>query len=265
MSKLITKFLLPYVALLGFIDPVHAEGIVTDLSKHEVAIRSNFTGADILVFGAIERAGDSASTGPADVVIEVTGPETTETVRRKDKVSGIWMNYEATRFERVPGFYAVLSSRPLENIAPASLLKVEQLGFNNISFGKAWSSVLGGEENLRTPDEVAPFSTAILRSRAKDKLYVADSNGVVFMGDTLFRASIPLPASVPVGLYTVKVYLLRDGHVVDAISSPLLIAKSGVERVIYRFAYGQPFLYGIVAVLLAIFAGWTAALIFREH
>lgn len=253
------------IVLLTLGASAHAEGIVTDLSRHEVAIRSNFTGADILVFGAIEQAGDSARTGPADVIIEVTGPETEEIVRRKDNVSGIWLNYEATRFERVPGFYAILSSRSLESIAPSSLLKVEQLGFNNISFGKAWASVLGGSESLRTPDEVAPFSTAILRSRAKDKLYVADPNGVVFMGDTLFRASIALPASVPVGLYTVKVYLLRNGDVVDAISSPLLIAKSGVERVIYRFAYGQPFLYGIVAVLLAIFAGWTAALIFREH
>ncbi len=85
--------------------------------------------------------------------------------------------------------------------------------------------------------------------------------GVTFLGQTLFRATVDIPANVPVGLYTAKVYLLQEGQVIDTISSPLYIDKRGLERFIYRMAHSDPLLYGLVAVLVAAFAGWLASAI----
>jgi hypothetical protein len=69
---------------------------------------------------------------------------------------------------------------------------------------------------------------------------------------------------VPVGTYTIQVYLVSDDVVIAAQSTPLFIAKSGVERELYDFANNQPFFYGIAAILVALFSGWLAATIFRK-
>src|SRR5690606_22696081 len=42
------------IAWLGHPTEARSEELVTDLSEHLIAIRSNFTGTQILVFGAVE-------------------------------------------------------------------------------------------------------------------------------------------------------------------------------------------------------------------
>ena len=92
-----------------------AEDLVVDLSAPVVAITTGFTGADLLLFGVVGGAGD--------VVVVVRGPARDETVRRKKRIGGIWVNHAQITFEQVPSFYATAANRPLnEFVTPEFLL-----------------------------------------------------------------------------------------------------------------------------------------------
>ncbi len=258
------------LALIGFLVPLlsgvsaHADQLVTDLSQHQISIRSNFTGTEILIFGAIEAEDPDDLARERDIVVVVTGPEGAVTVRRKDRVAGIWVNYDAVTFERVPAFYAVASTRPLSRIASMDTRSIEGLGLDHIRFGGATGSGPTGLVTDLSSIDRATFAAALLNTKSRTGLFRTEPSGVAFLGRSLFRATVSIPANVPNGLYTAKVYLISDGAVSDAASAPLYIVKSGIERAIYGFAHEKPFLYGIFAVVFATFAGWAAALIFRD-
>ena len=50
----------------------------------------------------------------------------------------------------------------------------------------------------------------------------------------------------------------------SAQTTPLFVSKVGVEAEIFDFAYEQSALYGIIAILVALMAGWLAHIAFRR-
>lgn len=248
--------------------PVRAQGLVTSLSEHLVSITSSFTGDNILVFGAVGEI-DDPSMSPFekyDVVIVVRGPVEPVTVWQKGRIAGIWANQKSVSFRNVPGFYAVATTSPLREIARESLLSRHQLGLDYLDLARARAE--DGEQDAPGREagdlQAGPFQAALIRNRQRTALYVQEEGAISFLGDRLFRWTVSLPATVPVGNYKVEVYLLRGGQVVAAQFSPLFVYKAGLERRIYGFAYDWPFLYGIAAVLIALSAGWLANAVFRD-
>jgi hypothetical protein len=43
----------------------------------------------------------------------------------------------------------------------------------------------------------------------------------------------------------------------------IFVRKEGLERFIFTMAHEQPLLYGLLSLLLAGIAGWTASAVFR--
>ena len=87
--------------------------LVPDISARKVEIRYSFTGAQLLLFGAIVYPGGRPPSRPADIVVVLRGPVQPILVREKQKIAGIWMNADSNRFRSAPSFYAVASSRPI--------------------------------------------------------------------------------------------------------------------------------------------------------
>lgn len=257
------RFLLAALALAAGLTSLPgkacAEELVTDLSEHLVAIESTFTGTEILLFGAVEAESLEALRQPRDVVVVVRGPSERVIARRKARVGGIWLNYDARSFERVPAYYAVASTRPLEAIADTEILERHEIGAANLRF------VTGDDGVALTDKSLAPFRLALIRLKARAGLYRSQTGGVTFLGDTLFRANVAIPANVPVGNYTAEVYLFREGRLIHAQSSPLYVSKSGFERFVFNLANRHPTLYGFLAVIAALLAGWLAAEAFRRR
>ena len=90
-----------------------AEPLVADLTSHLIGISTGFTGASVVLFGATD--------GGGDIVVVVRGPARDLTVRRKSRVGPIWINTRQFIFEDVPGFYALATSRPIEEISNSSV------------------------------------------------------------------------------------------------------------------------------------------------
>lgn len=237
-----------------FAPPLRAEEIVMGLSAEEVGITATFDGSDILVFGAVKREAPlPPDAGPLDVIIAVTGPVTTVTVRRKDRHFGIWINTEAARIDAAPSFYAVATTRPLD----VALRDVDDLRFA-ISIPRAIRSI-GNEV-----DDTAAFTEALIRIRDREGLYQVLEGAVSLTEETLFRTQIALPANLIEGNYQARIFLTRDGRVIDSIETPISVRKIGLERWLFNLAHTLPLAYGLLTISLAIVLGWVASVAFSS-
>lgn len=239
-----------WAAALGLCRPGAAQDLVADLSDHVIAINTGFTGTKVLLFGATE--------GEGDVAVVVRGPIDRATVREKDRVAGVWLNHASMKFGGVPGFYAVASSKPLEQLAAPNVLERAGIGLKYLQL------VPGEDDREAGPEAVTAFRDALIRGLQRDGLYVTDTGQVSFLSGRLFRTRIDFPANVPTGQYQVEAYLFRGGQVVDAQTTPLIVGKVGLGAEIYEFAQGEPALYGLAAIIVAVAAGWLASVVFRR-
>lgn len=239
--------LLLCLTLLLFGGTARAQQLVADLTDHLVAITTGFHGANVTLFGAIE--------GGGDVVVVVRGPERETVVRRKSRNAGIWLNTRSVSFGNAPGFYQLFSTKPVEEIVPASLRQLNEIGLDQLKLNPV---------GRFSHEEVPNFRTALIESLQAEGLYGHGSGRVEMLGDKLFRATLAFPPSVPTGTYTIQVYLLRKGDIIAAQTTPLIISQTGFEADVNQFATEQAVLYGIVAVLAAAMAGWGASFLFRN-
>jgi uncharacterized protein (TIGR02186 family) len=235
--------------------PISQETVQSDISTREIAIQSNFTGIEILIFGSIDFS-DSRTPGEGkyDVITVVRGPDEPVVVRKKERVAGIWVNGPGKTYGTVPGFYAVLSSRPFRAIASDATLKRLGIGLSDLDFGRY---------TMGDPEEQASRS-AMIRLKERSKLFQEVDDGVTFIGRSLFRATVALPVNVPVGRYTVDVYLFRDGQVASKSQGSLEVTKAGIEALVYSLAFKHPFLYGLLGVALAVLMGLIGWYAFRR-
>lgn len=230
-------------------DPTVAAALTDDL----ISITSRFTGARIDVFGVVNGLGPDD-----DVVVVVRGPQAPIMLMRKQRVVGVWLNGRPTRFEGAPAYYATASTRPIEEIAPREELARHDIGIENAPLRPI------GEDVARVLSELEEYRAAIVRIKAGDGLYRDVPGGVDVYDGGLFRARVLLPPGSPVGRYRADVFVFRDGVSAARRSTELQVQKVGLERFLYDAAHGQPLLYGISAVLLALGAGWVAAAVYRR-
>ena len=241
--------------------PPGQENVQADVSTRSVAITSSFTGTEIVIFGAIDNARHTSNEDEQyEIVITLEGTRQRLVARRKAHVAGIWVNTQSITFSDVPSYYAIASTRPLDEIADPIVLRQRDIGFEQIQM----QPEAGWATGLATED-LRQFRRAVIRLKQRERLYVYHEFGVRFVGRSLFRATIDLPANVPVGPLATRVYLFRQGRLIDVFESRVRLAREGLERYLYDFAFGYPMLYGIFAVLLAAGAGLAASSLFKRN
>jgi uncharacterized protein (TIGR02186 family) len=224
------------------------EALVADLSSHLIGISTGFTGTSIVLFGATDGGG-------GDIVVVVRGPARELSVRRKRRVGAIWINTRQVTFGDVPGFYAVASSRPVEEITSPGTRAANEIGVENLRLKAV----------TRANDQrIAEFRAALVDTEEREGAFPRTAGKVDFLGNRLFRTTIAFPANVPTGTYGIAVLLVRDKEVVAAQTTPLVVTKIGIDAQLYDFADRQSLAYGIVAVTMAVMAGWLASLVFRS-
>jgi uncharacterized protein (TIGR02186 family) len=241
--------LVALVAGIAYSRTAWAQSLVADLSNHLIAINTGFVGTDVVLFGAVD--------GPGDVAVVVQGPPTEVMVRRKARVAGIWINAASMEFQQVPSFYSVATNRPLEQIIGDAVLARHEIGLGHLRLAPL-------SPGRASPDRIREFREALIRNKQEEGLYGKALGQVAFLGERLFRTNVYFPANVPTGAYTVSVFLIRDGDVVSAQTTPLTVSKVGFSAEIFEFAMRQSTFYGISAIIFAVAAGWLAGAIFRK-
>lgn len=253
------------VCLAGlFLGPsARAERMVTDLSSHSIKITSEFSGTELLIFGAIERNIPQEDGGHGvvvegadyDIIVVVQSEAHNMIIRRKEQMGPIWANKEFKTLKNVRGYYAVTSTRPLGLILSREQLQEIEAGMSQLKIEFVEAA---------TSEERKDFRAGFIRNMKAKKLYTQHEGTISILDGILFRAILTFPANMPVGNYQVDVHLIRDGEVLISVQSPLEVGKAGLERIIFKFAHEYPAYYGIMAVIVALFAGWLGGFLSRK-
>jgi uncharacterized protein (TIGR02186 family) len=244
--------LLPLVLLTAPLQAQQKPVLVPDVSQRSVRILYSFTGAELLLFGAIVYPGGRppGPEEPVDIVVVVKGPTESVLVREKERVAGIWVNAEQLRYRSAPSFYAVASSRPLEQLVDERTRAIYELGLESLQLSPASSA---------PSEQQGRFQRGLVEVKSRTGLYYTDSQAVEITGGVLYRARLLIPARVPVGRFTAETFLIRDGRVLAAAVRPIDIQKAGFERFVATAAERSSVLYGLTAVAMSLALGWAAA------
>jgi uncharacterized protein (TIGR02186 family) len=240
--------------LMGQAKPV----LVPDVSQRAIEIAYSFTGAELLLFGAILYPGNRAPESgekPAEIVVVVKGPTQSVLVREKEKVAGIWVNAERTRYRSAPSFYAIASSKPIRQLVDERTRAIYELGVDSLQLSPSSGAA---------PEVQARFDKGLVDLRTRGGLYYEAPGAVEITDGVLYRARLNIPARVPVGRFTAETFLIRDGRVLAAAVRPIDIRKSGFERFVATAAEDHSLVYGLVAVVLSVLFGWGAGAIWRR-
>ncbi len=230
--------------------------LVPDVSERRIEIKYSFTGADLLLFGAILYPGGRIpEERDADIVVVVKGPSQPILVREKQKIAGIWVNADSMRYLSAPGFYAIASSRPIDQLLDERSRAIYELGLSSLQLSPGRGT--RGEDQNR-------FAQGLVDLRRRAGLYYQAPGAVEITDGVLYRGRIAIPARVPVGRFTAETFLIRKGRVLAAAVRDIDIRKSGFERFVARAAERRSFLYGLAAVALSVLLGWAAGAIARR-
>lgn len=244
------RWLAALLALLLAVPALAQPRLIADVSQSRVDIEYSFAGAELLIFGAIQYPGGRVPQQRPDIVVIVRGPPEPITVRRKERVLGIWMNVDAVRFETAPAFYAVATSAPSTHLTDERTAAIYELGLDHLQLSPASGN---------PPDEIRSFEAGLLDLRKRGGLYREIAGGVDITEGVLYRARIAIPSDVPVGRYVAEIYLVCEGQVLARAEREITIDKTGFERAIYVAAQDHELAYGIFAVALALISGWAAS------
>ncbi len=230
--------------------------LVPDISARSIQIRYSFTGAQLLLFGAIVYPGGRTPTENPDIVVVLRGPVESILVREKQKIAGIWMNADSHRFQSAPSYYAVASSKPIRDLVDERTAAIYEMGLTDLQLSSGGGAL---------PEKERRFESGLLDLRQRQGLYSEQSTGVEISEGVLYRARIHIPSQVPVGTYSAETFLIDDGRVIAAATKDIEIGKSGFERSVSYAARRHGFLYGLAAVLLSLSLGWAAARLFARR
>lgn len=229
--------------------------LVPDVSQRKIEIIYSFTGAELLLFGAILYPGGRTPSDDAQIAVVVKGPSEPVLVREKRKIAGMWINADSSDFRSAPSFYALASSRPIAELVDQRTAVIYELGIDNLQLSPASSGNLADDQR---------FEEGLIELKRRGGYYSETDRGVEISEGVLYRARIAIPARVPVGRYTAETFLIERGRVVAAATREIEIHKSGMEAFVARAAERHGILYGLTAVLLSLGLGWAASVAFRR-
>ena len=239
------KFFYTFCFLLINIE-ANAGTLISGISSNEINVDTEFKGAQILLFGAKNDAGD--------VVISVRGPRKNFIISKKENLLGVWFNGERIKFKNSYGFYSLFSTYNDGEMIQQDLNEYE-LGKNNIQFEI---------QNNLSPSKINEFRIQLVELLEQKNLYPISTKPIDFLDETLFKLIIDFPKNILLGTYIIEVYLINNGSVLSFQSIPVYVNQVGVSAKISNFALNQSVLYGLIAVFLAIFVGCLANYLFAR-
>ncbi len=242
-----------FIAIFSF--NVVAKPIVADLAIRSVDIDHNFTGLDILMFGARNKTGR--------IVVILRGPKKSYMVRKKERVAGVWVNSKSIEFHNVNSLYDVASTDSLFEIKNTALLSDLEIGLNNLVFET------DSESDSTVIEE---FKQALIFNKQENNQYTLGYESsleynpeIFFWDEALFRTILKFPKNIEDGAYTAEVYLFHDGILSAVQSTPIVVKKIGFEAFIYNLAHTHSFFYGIICIFMALIAGWLGSALFGRR
>ncbi|MEO0871162.1 MAG: TIGR02186 family protein [Pseudomonadota bacterium] len=241
------------VAAFLFLSAQREPVLVPEVSPSLIEVRQGFTGASLLLYGAVIAPG--AEREEYDIVVVLKGPSEAIRLREKERIAGIWMNAGSSDFRSAPSFFAVASSRPIDELVDERTAAIFELGTRFIQLSPV------GEIELT---EQARYAQGLVEMRQREGLYSEDPDGVRISESVLYQARINLPSNVQTGPYTAETFAIADGRVVASATAKIEVVKVGLEGRVVLESNRNGFFYGLFAIVLSVSMGLLAGRFFAR-
>jgi len=229
--------------------------LVPAVSQSRIEVRQGFTGARLLLYGAVIDPAGAGRAGDYDIVVVLKGPTEPVRSREKERLAGMWMNAGSSDFRSAPAFFAVASSRPVSEIVDERTAAIYELGTDFIQLSPS-----GQIE----PEEQTRFAQGLVDLRRRQGLFQENPRGVSISEKVLYQVRIDLPSNVTTGAYTAETFAIAQGRVLTSATAKIEVVKAGLEGRVVAAAQRWSFLYGLGAIALSLGMGWLAGRLFAR-
>lgn len=237
---------LAMLTMLVLAASARAEAVTLQVVPPMVEISSFFHGREVTITGTLP-AGHQA-------VAEVRGPTKEEQLMRKGRRGPLWMNVGEVTVSGAPSLYMVMSSTVelLNETSPWGLQSLKK------------QIALTGQVQDR---ETGKFQEHFLELKKREKLYAAWPGGLKLSSAGGGRLEVTgrfwLPANVKPDTYKVCLTAVKDGQAGDQQCADLAVHMVGFPALLMGMAYQHGLMYGILAVVVAIFTGFLMGYLFK--
>jgi len=244
---------LAVVTAVGFSGTAHA--MLTAKANHDhITIDFFYHGSTVGVKG-ISDAG-------RDLVIKITSPEGHQVLKKKGKVGGVlWMNVGMLKFENTPNFYEVFSTKKVDEILEATERERHTIGYAALAKHVEIDPVANAEEKAQWFNEFVKFKESA-------NLYKSDFGKIELTdlpdGHQEYFIQTQWPYQAAPGDYTVSVYAVKGGKVVEQAESHVKVEQIGMVKTLAGMAKDSAAIYGFLSIGVALSAGFGVGLVFRK-
>jgi len=234
--------------------PRNASAALTAIANHDdIKVDFFYHGSEVTVRGFSDPG--------VDLVIKITSPESHQALKKKGKVGGfLWMNTGDLNLENVPNLYLMTATKKPEEILGQGEMDVSVIGFTALKKHVEMSPASGEEDRTRWFDEFVKF-------KENSDLYLVTSGNIKIEdkdGKKFYFTRFAWPYQAPPGDYTVTVYGIKDGKVVEKAEAKVLVEQVGTVKFLAGMAKNQGAIYGALSILAAIGAGFGVGLVFGK-
>ncbi|MBU0676021.1 MAG: TIGR02186 family protein [Proteobacteria bacterium] len=254
-TTLISRFAVLLVLIGLTFTPAPAHAVTSKVSPDNIKINLTYHGATLSVTGE-NVAGD-------DLIIRIGNEADDAHYKYMGKAGGLfWMKKGDVSFKNVPGVYLLYSSRELENLLDDAAQTANLIGYKaltEVAEMETPSAELKGDE--------ARWKNEFIRFKEKQNLYAIHTGTVTRQhGQTndTYQVEVAWPFQAPPGEYTVEAMAVRNGQVVERSRAQFTVERSGVVAKLSDLAFNNAALYGMMAVIIAIIAGFAVGMIFKK-
>lgn len=207
---------------------------------------------------------DIAVPSGSEVALKLEGARGKAVFNRKGRVFFLWMNVGEVTIDNAPQAYMLYTSAQLTELASPETLRSLGLGLQaleprieTLGGGIDRETMLVEFYDYKEKARLYSLSYGSLRAERDDPLRNDDAG-------ERYRVDIALPSRVPVGVYEVGLYVFRDRRLVEKTSETVTIEKTGFSLLVSRLARDHPGEYGVLAIIVAVMAGFSIGLIFSR-
>ena len=224
-----------------------AEPETMEVQPSELDIDTFFTGGRVNITGRVPAS--------AEVVIEITGPLVDTKCDLKGRVGPFWMTKQTVHLEKVPSLYSLL--------APEGNQWEERVHELGLGFDRLKTSLEVTQSELPR-EEVVQMLVDLKKSEG---LFNQNFGAVSYSGEQdgskSFQATYDFPQSTQAGTYDIKAIVIKDGAVTRQLTEDFKVKETGFIKFIDDLSWNQRLVYGVLAVVIALFAGGIMGLIFK--
>jgi uncharacterized protein (TIGR02186 family) len=194
-----------------------------------------------------------------DVIIQVTAAPAEMHLKYKGKAAGLfWMKLGTLIFENLPGTYLAATSGPLDKVLTQTAQDAEGAGFKALQK----RAKIKAEEGKEMP--AGDWFQEFIDFKQQEKLYAFEEGGVKVEADGSYHYTLNWPFQAPPGTYTVETITARNGQVTGRSETQITVQMTGVVATLAKMASDNRAVYGILAILVALAAGFGVGMIFKK-